>query len=205
VVGGNGKAAAWSNFAAVQLVAPPEKPAEVTPVATSGGVKLTWRAQGQQFRVFRKVEGAPDFTLAATVERPEFTDAECEFGKRCTYEVQTVVRVDERTLAESDLSGEVSIRPEDKFPPAIPAGLHATPSPGSVELSWDPNTEPDLAGYRVYRASGGDFEKVADVATIPSYSDKKVERGKTYKYVVTAVDRSGNESPRTQPVEVVVE
>jgi hypothetical protein len=205
-VGGNGKAAGWSNFVVVNVVAPPETPVDVTPVATAAGVKITWRAQGPQFRVFRKPEGATDFALASTVESPEWIDPACEFGKRCTYLVQTVAKVGADKLAESDLSDEVSITPEDKFPPATPAGLRAIPAAGSVELIWEPNTEADLAGYRVYRAMGtGGFEKVADVSAVPAYSDKKVERGKSYKYVITAVDRAGNESLRTTPVEVVVE
>lgn len=206
IVGANGKASFWSNFVVVTVLPPPEKPVDVMPVATAAGVKLTWRAQGAQFRVFRKPEGAPDFVLAATVEKPEWTDAASEFGKQCAYLVQTVVNIGGGKFAESDLSGEVSVTPIDTFPPATPVGLRAIPAPGSVELSWEPNTEPDLAGYRVYRAVGaGEFEKVADVSAVPAYSDKKVESGKNYKYAITAVDRVGNPSPRTAPVEVVVE
>jgi fibronectin type 3 domain-containing protein len=191
---------------AVAVVEPPETPSEVTPVATAGGVKLTWSAHGSQFRVFRKPEGAAEFALAATVEQPEWTDAEAEFGKPTAYLVQTVVTAPDNRLAESDLSAEVSIKPKDEFPPAVPSGLRATAGPASVELSWEPDTEPDLAGYRIYSAVGaGAFEKVADVAAIPTYSDKSAEKGKTYRYAVSAVDRAGNESARSAPVEAVVE
>ena len=37
--------------------------------------------------------------------------------------------------------------------------------------------------------------------TIPSYSDHQVEHGKTYRYAVSAIDKSGNESARSGPVE----
>ncbi len=50
------------------------------------------------------------------------------------------------------------------------------------------------------RPPGGAFEKVADVSQIPSWSDRGVEPGKTYRYTVTAVDQAGNESPRCSPV-----
>ncbi|MCL5024422.1 MAG: discoidin domain-containing protein [Nitrospirae bacterium] len=39
----------------------------------------------------------------------------------------------------------------DASPPAPPSGLSATANGFNIGLSWLPNTEPDLAGYRVYR------------------------------------------------------
>lgn len=72
-----------------------------------------------------------------------------------------------------------------------------------VELVWERNTESDLAGYRVYRALGdGKLEKIADVSDAPSYSDRKLETGKRYRYAVSAVDRLNNESAQSTPVEI---
>jgi hypothetical protein len=39
----------------------------------------------------------------------------------------------------------------DTSPPAAPTGLVAAAGEGSVSLDWTDNSEPDLAGYRVYR------------------------------------------------------
>ena len=104
---------------------------------------------------------------------------------------------------ESDLSEPVTKIPADEFPPAAPAGLTAVPTTTSIELAWDRDTEPDLAGYRVYRAApGGEFEKIGETAEAPSYSDKQVESGKQYRYAVSAFDKAGNESKRS--VEIVV-
>jgi hypothetical protein len=199
---GNGKPGAWSNFATLPVVAAPPTPAEVKAVATAEGVRLTWRAEGSEFRVFRKPEAATDFALAATANKPEWTDPEIEYGKQYTYLVQSVVELGDKKLAESDLSSEVTIKPIDTFPPATPAGLQATTGPASIELSWDPNTEPDLAGYRVYRsAGGGAFEKVVDLLPVPAYSDKAIQKETAYRYQVSAVDRAGNESPRCPVVD----
>jgi fibronectin type 3 domain-containing protein len=116
--------------------------------------------------------------------------------------VQTVAKIDEKRVAESDLSEEAVIKPVDTFPPAAPAGLHATIGPASIELSWDPNGESDVAGYRVYRsAGGGAFGKIADVGIAPSYSDRTVKKDTAYRYQVSAVDRAGNESTRSESVE----
>ena len=90
-------------------------------------------------------------------------------------------------------------------PPAPPAGLNAATAPNSIEISWEGNTEPDLAGYRVYRSTGaGPFEKIGDLV-VPSYSDRAVEHGKTYRYAVSAIDKSGNESARSGPVEATLQ
>lgn len=200
VTAGNGKQSAWSNFLVLPVIAAPAAPTAITPAAIAQGVRLTWQGPGTGFRVLRKTADT-GYAVAATVERPEWTDTAAEFGKTYHYEVQALVALPNGGQAESDLSGEVSITPQDVFPPATPTGLHADPAPGSIELAWDRNTEPDLAGYRVYRATGGGaFEKVADVTQIPSWSDRGVEPGKTYRYAVTAVDQAGNESPRSPAV-----
>lgn len=201
-IGANGKEAGWSNFVIVPVVPPPETPADVRAAATAEGARLTWRARGGSFRVFRKTEGG-NFAEVANVAEAQWTDPGTEFGTRYTYLVQTVVKLDNNKEAESDLSAETGVTPEDRFPPAAPSGLRAAAAPNSIELAWERSTEPDLAGYRVYRAAAnGPFEKIADVSQVPSYSDHNVEHDKTYRYAISAVDQSGNESPRSAVVEV---
>ena len=83
--------------------------------------------------------------------------------------------------------------------------MQASIAPNSIELNWERNTEEDLNGYRVYRAEGnGTLEKIADVSVVPSYSDRKAEHGKTWRYAISAVDRAGNESPRSAPIDVAM-
>jgi hypothetical protein len=203
IFGANGKQSGWSNFVVVPVLSAPTKPGAVSATATAGGVRLTWQADGAEFRVFRKFEGG-EYVLAATVQKPEWLDSQAEFSKPYSYMVQTVARKDSH-IAESDLSEAITFTPVDTFPPATPAGLRASAAPNSVELTWDGNTEPDLSAYRVYRATvGGAFEKIADVSAVPSYSDRAVEPGKTYRYAISAIDRSGNESSRSAVVEVVL-
>ena len=89
----------------------------------------------------------------------------------------------------------------DVFPPQVPAGLVAIPGEGfgaplAIDLSWEPNAEPDLLGYYVYRRTGqGEFRRInADPVPASAYRDLKIEAGQTYTYRVTAVDQRGNES-----------
>ena len=203
-VAGNGKQSRWSNFVVVPVVTPPEKPGGITPAPTPRGVRLTWQARGTDFRVFRKT-GDGGYAPVANVQTPEWTDTATEFGKPYTYLVQTIVKLDNRKEAESELSDEASVVPRDIFPPAAPQGVQGSSAPNSIELNWERNTEEDLNGYRVYRGEGnGALEKIADVSVVPSYSDRKVEHGKTYRYAIAAVDQAGNESPRSAPIEVAM-
>jgi K319L-like, PKD domain len=67
----------------------------------------------------------------------------------------------------------------------------------SVTLAWDPITDPNLAGYRVYRSQqSGVYSSSLNGAllTAASFTDSAVQAGRTYYYVVTAVNTSGLES-----------
>jgi len=205
-IGSNGKASNWSTLFTLPVRAPLAKPEQLTATPLANGIRLTWRGAGEHFRVMRRTEGSDSFADLATTTAPEYLDASAEFGKTYAYQVLAFAAVAPQKEAQSDLSDETTKLYKDEFPPAAPAGLIATPSPATVELSWDSNTEPDLAGYRVYRSiDGGAFAKVADVNEIPAYSDHAVERGKTYRYAVTAMDKSGNESARSATVEAVLQ
>ena len=74
-------------------------------------------------------------------------------------------------------------------PPAAPTGLAAVAGNTSVALSWNPNTEPDLTGYRVYRGttSGGPYAFVT-ATTQTSLTDTGLVNGQPVYYVVTATD-----------------
>jgi hypothetical protein len=79
----------------------------------------------------------------------------------------------------------------------------------AVLLYWKRNMELDLAGYNVYRSasSGSGYQKINNsliLAPKHRYTDKKVEKGKTYYYVVTAVNNSGQESGYSNEVKVII-
>ena len=96
-----------------------------------------------------------------------------------------------------------AITPVDVFPPAVPTGLAAIPGVAGIELSWNPDTEPDLRGYVLYRSvNGGPLEKTGGLLPTPAYSDHAVETGKRYRYQVSAVDQLGNESARSPVLEI---
>jgi hypothetical protein len=78
----------------------------------------------------------------------------------------------------------------------------------SVVLTWDASTSTDVVGYNVYRSSvsGGPYALLS--ASIPAgtltYTDTTVQAGRTYYYVVTAVDSGGNESAYSNEASALV-
>jgi len=64
----------------------------------------------------------------------------------------------------------------------------------TVILSWNPNAEPDLAGYRIYYGnSSRNYDYVFDVGDVTEYQ-LGLSFEDTYYFAVTAYDTSGNES-----------
>lgn len=89
----------------------------------------------------------------------------------------------------------------ESIPPSAPAGFFATGGDGQVALGWTANTEPDLAGYNIYRsltspvASTGPINGSILVGkSLTSFTDTGRTNGIPLYYVITAVDVSGNES-----------
>lgn len=75
-----------------------------------------------------------------------------------------------------------------------------------VELSWTPSTSA-IVGYRVYRGavSGGPYAYLASVDDhILEYSDRAVQAGHAYFYVVTAVGENATESPYSNEASATV-
>jgi fibronectin type 3 domain-containing protein len=192
----------WSKPLALSVAQPPVTPRDVQAKNVLEGVRLTWSGAGPAYRVYRRAEGDPAYTVAANTETPEYLDRATEYGKSVRYIVQAIAKTGSGEV-ESDLSTEATLTPADVFPPAVPAGLTAVPTATSIELNWDRDTEPDLAGYRIYRAvPGGEFQKIGETTDAPSYSDRQMEAGKKYRYVVTAFDKAGNESKQSAEITV---
>ena len=64
-----------------------------------------------------------------------------------------------------------------------------------VVLAWDPNTEEDLAGYKVYYGfESGNYAYSVDVGNQVRATISDVEPNKVYYFTATAYDMDGNES-----------
>lgn len=156
---------------------------------------------------------ASQLRLSASPDPGGAVDPTITSGDRYVY---TVARERSVTLAghvytvSSDLATVTTSALTDTFAPRAPAGLDsiATPqsdeSKASIDLSWEPNTETDLAGYLVYRrdsVSGATAKLTPEIHPGTAFHDETILTGHKYIYWVTAVDHSGNESPRSSSTE----
>lgn len=66
----------------------------------------------------------------------------------------------------------------------------------TIQVNWNPNTEPDLAGYRIYHGTeSGQYGEPVDVGNVTEHQlTITPEYGATYYFALTAYDTSGNES-----------
>ncbi len=68
-------------------------------------------------------------------------------------------------------------------------------------MTWDPNSEGDLAGYRVYVGLlPGVYGAPIDVGRVTSWTVTNLTGGVTYYFAVSAYDTGGNESGRSNEV-----
>lgn len=75
----------------------------------------------------------------------------------------------------------------------------------SVRLAWDPNSEPDLAGYRIYYGTkSGQWDMMIDVGNVTTTIVSGLTPGTTYYFVATAYNTLNLESDPSNEVSYTV-
>jgi hypothetical protein len=219
VLNSHGRSAGLSNQ--VQVPAAPTLPAPSGLAAklNARGIELTWNAVGLPqeipslrfaYRIYRRDVDTGQDVIAGEVpvgsSNPSLLDTNFEWEKSFEYRL-TVVTFAQQASGTVQVEGEdtapVRVMAHDVFPPAVPSGLQVAYSgPGQkpfIDLVWGPDTEPDLAGYNVYRRgeSGEPVKINTEMVKTPNFRDFDVLPGHEYFYSVSAVDVRGNESARS--------
>jgi hypothetical protein len=224
-----GRDAGLSNQVRIPLALTPPPPADVETEVTADGIQVRWcsaampAVPGMTYtaRVYRQEVAAAGSVVQVAGEPVEVpTSRRCpqpgavldrsfDWEKQYRYWVAGVTTLTEKgqtTVVEGEDSAPVMVLAHDIFPPAVPGGLQAVASgtgqKAFVDLTWRPDTEPDLAGYNVYRqqSEAGSWIKLnAAPVPEPAFRDEQVTPGGTYTYAVSAVDVRGNESGRSEP------
>ncbi|MDZ7260776.1 MAG: fibronectin type III domain-containing protein, partial [candidate division KSB1 bacterium] len=82
---------------------------------------------------------------------------------------------------------------------------HVVAGTGSLIVSWDPNKEADLKGYKIYYGTATrNYSSIVDVGNIISHTVNNLSEGVTYFFAVTAYDTAGNESDFSVEVSATV-
>lgn len=188
----------------------------------NGGVRLSWQfpgdtvfaradtllksfyvavsptAQGNLVPV--KVNVAPTDTATVVTNYYRHVPAGAAF-----YLTVVALRRDGDTLR----SVPVLVQPADTLAPSVPKGLRATVTPqGIVSLTWDPNPEPDLLGYKVFRGhlKGEETSAITPaavpVSTLSDTLDAELTNEAVY-YQIRAIDARFNESALSERVELL--
>ncbi|WP_238540597.1 pectinesterase family protein [Paenibacillus mucilaginosus] len=98
---------------------------------------------------------------------------------------------DEVNKYNASVFSHAVVNPLDADFPAAPTGVTASAGNKSVQLNWTASTSAD--SYNVFRSDipGGPYSQIAGGITAPSYTDLNLTPGKTYFYVVAAVNEKG--------------
>jgi hypothetical protein len=219
---GSGKSAGTSNLATVPLVPTPLAPPRIDATAVPLGISISFDQAATPenrshliaqyaYRIMRREQGAS--TPASIVKQLNagsgavaFVDTTIEWQKHYDYWVTPVTLwqgLNKKGVVEGDDSPTTGVFADDKFPPDLPVGLQAVFSGLAnqpfIDLSWAPNSEPDLAGYNVYRHTAGEppVKINSDLVKTPAYRDSTVKPGTKYFYAVSAVDLRNNESGKS--------
>jgi len=230
-----GRSAGLSNAAVVLAGSAPAQIEGLKAETRKRGVVLSWNADGGNaaVRLERKLlTPAPKTEHGPLAPVPEADrqnlfvevggdpghaiDKTARFGESYEYRAQRVARVEVsgKTLElDGGFSTPVVVDVKDVFPPSVPTGVVAVATAGesggaaTIDLSWQPDVDPDVAGYVVYRREGGgEWQRVSAGAPIvePAFHDPQVQAEHTYQYAVSAVDKSGHESARSAEAQETV-
>jgi hypothetical protein len=207
-----------SNLAAIVPFDVASPPASLAAEAKAQGIVLTWEKPADAkavlagYNVYRRGANESEDALAAPinavpVSATTYTDTPA-YGT-FTYDVRLVESAGPPRI-ESEPSAPVTATFKDLTPPPAPASINALIETHAVRLVWEQVTAPDLAGYRLYRTEGvghldqsGGIREAGTVAmengrtfTDATFVDSNANLGIAYRYAVTSIDKSGNESER---------
>jgi len=187
------KASAATVIAVDQIPSPVDS-IQIVDTGTGNSIRVSWSNQGLEsdivvFRVYAQ--------LASQTIPVQYTTTSH------TFIVPNLIPDSLYTIgvAAVDIDDNVGLTNCKTFTPHIvpmaPAGLTEAPQMHAVLLSWQPNPELDIAGYRLYRSSSvnGPFTLLnPNLLVSTSYTDNTGPDVIYYYYQLTAVDTYNHES-----------
>jgi len=214
-----GRPGQFSKRVSVPLQLPPPPPPSIEIAYDEKKITITWKppvtntvesAEVLPSRTFGPLQPAVTYNLydAKTAQKLNdapirefgYEDTRMDWGTERCYLVRAVETI-ARVPIESDASGPACRMLVDTFPPAAPKGLNAVATEGAINLIWEANTEPDLAGYFIWRAIGdAQLQRITTTPVTDASFFDNVRAGLRFTYAVQAVDKAGNAGPLSNAV-----
>lgn len=181
----------------------PSQPTELNASKVSANsVEITWKASTdnigvKEYQVLRNGE------VIDTVPGTTFIDKKLKADTEYTYTIKALDSAGNISKESEKLKVKTTHTIPDIEAPTQPKGLHSMGTTSTtVDLMWSPSEDNvGVDHYIVYRESAGVMNKIGTAANT-SFMDKDLKANTSYKYVVTAVDLAGNESSRSDVLNV---
>ncbi len=168
-------------------------------------VSLKWKASKEadiaKYEVYRGRDSQSVNTrvLEVPASATQAVDKGLDDGSRYYYRVRAVDKDGlEGTFSNSSSSVTKPV-------PVKPQGLKVVLEGSRVRLTWQPNPEKDINGYRIFQKSFFLFwEKVGEAPGTEFLFQGELKKGKTLTFRITAVDRTQLEGEPSEEVGLVV-
>jgi hypothetical protein len=170
--------------------------------ASDGEIGIEWNADRvgniRGYNIYRSNEDS-GYTFIEFTNRFYFIDDSLYYDSVYFYRVSAV----NTSFIESELSASVSAKPINRYTPRTPGALFINarnwPDSKGIFLSWLPNEETDLAGYRIFKSDTENFEpdesSYLSSITATEFADTTVSQlYQRFYYKIKAFDKGGLES-----------
>jgi hypothetical protein len=185
------------------LSAPAAPTSLVLSVASSSQINLAWTDAStveSGFKIERSTDGTNFSQIALNgANEVTYSSAGLTAGKKYYYRVRATNGAGDSAYSNIASATTKAASTADTQAPTAPSGLYlASKTTSSVTIKWNGSTDNvGVSFYKVYR-NGKYMNGSSDTMDV----DDSVVRGTTYSYYITAVDKAGNESAKSNSISV---
>jgi hypothetical protein len=160
-------------------------PTNVLAIGSNSQITVTWNSSvgATSYNVYRFTTTTPPALIGTGIPTTNFTDAPLGAAVTNFYLI---------TAANASYQSGWSAYAAGITTPGAPTGLVALPENSEISLGWI--APPGSTAFNVQRSTtnGGPYQTIASSISETAYFDSAVTAGKTYFYVVSALNAGGN-------------
>ena len=204
-------------FTEIKDVEPPSAPKNLVSEATSGEIKLSWRANSESDLLGYYIQKSlnhknPEDNRYINVNSTPIKETQYieSLSKNIKNKfVYRVVAIDTNFNRSQPSINSLAQMP-DVTPPLTPVIKNVSLEEGNIRINWLKNVDPDLKGYNLYKSGFNDSaaKEQVNIKLIPSatatYLDRRADKGDSYLYVIEAVDVTGNVSETSNTFKIEI-